>query len=239
MINIIMKINEIIIQEKRLQPDEDFLSQVEEIIDEANKEYQEYLADNDDHDDIDELEEILNANNFDDLPIDFIADHSPRKDPDEWISAAADWDPEEGKSVRIFLHAKNLEGKWGPETFKKITMKMLAHETIHWNQYDKFDPNVLKTYRSGYMKGVEKKKSGGTEQDLMRMYLRDPHELMAYGHDLADEIRDTDAPEETIRNPEKFINELPVYQRFRNIFPKDSKQIKQLMKYTANYFNNN
>ena len=89
------------------------------------------------------------------------------------------------------------------------------------------------------MKGVEKKKSGGTEQDLMRMYLRDPHELMAYGHDLADEIRDTDAPEETIRNPEKFINELPVYQRFRNIFPKDSKQIKQLMKYTANYFNNN
>ena len=43
-----MKINEIIIQENRLQPDEDFLSQVEEIIDEANKEYQEYLADNDD-----------------------------------------------------------------------------------------------------------------------------------------------------------------------------------------------
>ena len=48
MINIIMKINEIIIQENRLQPDEDFLSQVEEIIDEANKEYQEYLADNGD-----------------------------------------------------------------------------------------------------------------------------------------------------------------------------------------------
>ena len=99
-----MKINEIIIQENRLQPDEDFLSQVEEIIDEANKEYQEYLADNGDRDDIDELEEILNANNFDDLPIDFIADHSPRKDPDEWISAAADWDPKEGNSVRIFLH---------------------------------------------------------------------------------------------------------------------------------------
>ena len=28
-------------------------------------------------------------------------------------------------------------------------MKMLAHETIHWNQYDKFDPNGIKvTYKS-------------------------------------------------------------------------------------------
>ena len=230
-----MKIRDIV--EAKLEPDRDFLDQVEEIVDDALEEYAEFLANNNDQDDIDELEELLNASNYDELPIEFIADHNPRRDPDEWISAAADWDPQEGKSVRVFLHAKNLEGVYGPKTFKKILMRMLAHETIHWKQYDKFEPGVLDTYKSGYMKGVEKKNTGGTERDLMRMYLRDPHELMAYAHDLADEIKDnTDNPELALRNPEKYINELPVYQRFRQSFPKDSKQIKQLMKYTADYF---
>jgi len=222
--------------EAKLKPDSDFLSQVEEIVDDSIDEYQDFLADNNDVDDIDELESILNSNNYEELPIEFITDHSPRKDPNEWISAAADWDPKEGKSIRVFLHAKNLEKVYGPQTFKKILMRMLAHETIHWNQYDKFDPNVLDTYKSGYMKGVEKKNSSGNERDLMRMYLRDPHELMAYAHDLADEMRDTDNPEEALRNPEKYKNEMPVYQRFRDIFPSNSKQIKQLLKYTADYF---
>ena len=222
--------------EAKLKPDDDFLSQVEEIVDDSIAEYQDFLADNDDVDDIDELESILNSNNIDELPIEFITDHSPRKDPNEWISAAADWDPKEGKSIRVFLHAKNLEKVYGPQTFKKILMRMLAHETIHWGQYDKFDPKILDTYKSGYMKGVEKKNSGGNERDLMRMYLRDPHELMAYAHDLADEMRDTDNPDEALRNPEKYKNEMPVYQRFREIFPSNSKQIKQLLKYTADYF---
>ena len=230
-----MKIRDLV--EARLEPDRDFLEQVEEIVDDALEEYAEFLVNNNDQDDIDELEELLNASNYDELPIEFIADHNPRRDPDEWISAAADWDPKEGKSVRVFLHAKNLEGVYGPKTFKKILMRMLAHETIHWKQYDRFEPRVLDTYKSGYMKGVEKKDAGGTERDLMRMYLRDPHELMAYAHDLADEIKDnTDNPELALRNPEKYIDELPVYQRFRQSFPRDSKQIKQLMKYTADYF---
>ena len=232
-----MKIHDIILNEANIQPDHDFMSQVEVIIDDSIEEYQEFLNDNNDKDDIDELEEILNANNFDDLPIDFVTSHEPRKDPDEWISAAADWTPDEGKSVTVYLHAKNMERVWGPKTFKKVLMNMLAHETIHFKQYDKFDPDVLKTYKSGYMKGDEKKKQGGSERDLMRTYLRDPHELMAYGHDLAGEMRDTDNPEDALRNPEKYIKELPVYQRFRDIFPKDAKQIKQLLKYTASYFN--
>lgn len=231
-----MKISDIILTEKNLQPDQAFLDQVEVIIDDSIEEYQEFLNSNDDKDDIDELEEILNTNNIDDLPIDFIASHHPRKDPDEWLSAAADWSPTEGKSVRVILHAANLKGRWGPKTFKQIVMRMLAHETIHWNQYDKFNPDVLDTYKSGYMKGKEKLEKGGTEKDLMRMYLRDPHELMAYGHDLADEMRDTDNPQDALRNPEKYIKELPVYQRFRDSFPKDAKQIKQLLKYTAGYF---
>ena len=68
----------------RISPDNDFLGQVEEIIDDSLTEYQEFLKQNNDVDDIDELEEILNSNNYDDLPIDFITDHNPRKDPNEW-----------------------------------------------------------------------------------------------------------------------------------------------------------
>ena len=229
-----MKIADIV--EAKLTPDKDFLAQVEEIIDDSIAEYVDFLKDNNDKDDFDEFEEILNGNNYDELPIEFITDHHPRKDPDEWISAAADWDPKEGKSMQIFLHAKNMENVWGPQTFKKILMRMIGHETIHWNQYDKFAPGVLDTYKSGHMKGVEKKNAGGTDQDWLRSYLRDPHELMAYAHDLADEMRDTDNPEETLRNPEKYIKELPVYQRFRSVFPPNAKQLKQLLKYTADYF---
>jgi len=219
-----------------MQPDLDFLSYVEEIIDNASSDYQIFLQENGDKDDINELEELLNAYNDDDLPIDFITDFSPRKDPDEWVSAAADWDIKDGKSVRVFLHAVNLEGKWGPKTFKKIIMQMMAHETIHWKQYDKFDPEVLMSYQSGYMKGVAKKSVGGSERDLMRLYLRDLHELMAYGHDLALEMKDTDSPLDALRSPERYIDELPAYQRYRAIFPIKSKQIKQLLKYTAEYF---
>jgi hypothetical protein len=229
-----MRLHELL--EAKIEPDDDFLSQVEEIVDDSIAEYQEYLQDNDDEDDINELEEILNSNNVDELPIDFIADYSPRKDPNEWVSAAADWDPKEGKSIRVFLHAKNLERVWGPETFKKTIMRMLAHETVHWNQYDKIDTAVLSKHKSGYMKGVEKKAAGGTDRDLMRSYLRDPHELMAYGRDIADEMKDTDNPEAALRNPERYRDELPSYDRFRQIFPANSKQIKQLLKYVADYF---
>ena len=229
-----MKISDII--EARVKPDEDFLSQVEEIIDDSLEEYQEFLDNNGDVDDINELEEILNSNNYDELPIEFITDDTPRKDPDEWISAAADWTPDEGKHVRVFLHSQNLEGVYGPKTFKDVLMKMLAHETIHWRQYDRMGGDVLDGYQSGYMKGVKKKEQGGSNRDLMRMYLRDPHELMAYASDLATEMGNLDNPQQALRNPEQFIKELPVYNFFRNIFPKDAKQIKQLMKYTADYF---
>lgn len=222
--------------EKRVEPDWEFLRQLEPIIDDSIDEYQDFLDSNNDKDDIDELEEILNGNVDEELPIDFVTDHNPRKDPDEWISAAADWTEKEGKFVTVYLHAKNLEGVYGPKTFKNILMRMLQHETIHWNQYDKMDPNVLPNYQSGYMKGLDKVKKGGNERDLMRSYLRDPHELMAYGSDLAGEIKELPNPEQVLRNPEAHRKQLPVYDRFRNSFPANSKQIKQLLKYTADYF---
>ena len=230
-----MKIVEVL-SEKRVEPDWEFLRQLEPIVDDSIDENQEFLDSNNDVDDIDELEEILNGNVDEDLPIEFITDHNPRKDKDEWISAAADWTPDEGKFVTVYLHAKNLERVYGPKTFKDILMRMLQHETIHWNQYDKMDQKVLPNYQSGYMKGLDKVKKGGSERDLMRSYLRDPHELMAYGSDLAGEIKNLDNPEQVLRNPEAHRKQLPVYDRFRNSFPANSKQIKQLLKYTADYF---
>lgn len=231
-----MKIFEIV--EANITPDYDFITRVEILIDDSIEEYQEFLADNNDTDDINELEEILNSNNVDDLPIEFVADYSNRKDPDEWISAAADWTEEDGKFITIYLHAKNLEGVYGPKTFKNIVMRMLGHETIHWAQFDKMGPDVLKNYQSGHQKGVTLKSKTGKESDWLRSYLRDPHELMAYAHDLAYEIKNTDDPESVLRNPEKYKDDLPVYQRFRQVFPPNSKQLKQLLKYTSDYFRN-
>ena len=96
--------------EARVEPDREFMSQVEYIIDDSIEEYQEYLDDNNDVDDIDELEEILNNNNFDNLPIEFIASNQERQDPNEWISAEAGID-KSGKFMQVYLFSKNLTGK--------------------------------------------------------------------------------------------------------------------------------
>jgi len=224
------------LSEANIHPAQDFIDEVELLVDDSLEEYQEYLDSNNDTDDIDELESILTSNNVDELPIEFITDHSKRKDPDEWLSAAADWTKEEGNTIRIFLHAPNLNGTYGPKTFKKMLMGLLAHETIHWGQYDRMGGDILNNYKSGHMKGVELFKKSGKSRDWMRSYLRDPHELMAYAHGLAEHMKELDNPEDGLRNPEKYINDLPIYKQYRDVFPANSKQIKQLLTYTAGYF---
>ncbi len=222
--------------EARVEPDKNFMSRVEQIIDDSIEEYQEVLDSNGDVDDIDELEEILNQNNYDNLPIEFIATDQERKDPNEWISAEAGID-KDGKFMQVYLFTKNLEGKYGPKTFKQLVMRMLAHETIHWNQYKKIGMDRVNKIKSGHQKGTELAYKTGNPKDWMREYLRDPHELMAYGSDLASEIKDTDNPEQVLRNPEAYKNDLPSYARYREIFEPNSKEIKQLLKYTADYYN--
>jgi hypothetical protein len=232
-----MKIKDII-TEARVAPDKNIMGIVAHIVDTANTEYQEFLDSHNDQDDIDELADMLNmeAEMYDDnASIEFHVNHEPRKDPNEYISAAASWEGEEDKHIDIILHAKNLEGTWGPKTFKEIMMKAIAHETIHFGQYDKMGKEKLGQTQSGHEKGTKIKNNGGTARDWERSYLRDPHELMAYGHDLAGEINDLDNPEQVLRSPEKYINDLPVYKKFRGIFHKESPQIKALLKYTANY----
>ena len=229
-----MRLHEII--EAKVQPDKKFMSQVEQIIDDSIEEYQQVLDSNGDVDDIDELEEILNQNNYDNLPIEFIASDQEREDPNEWISAEAGLD-KDGKFMNVYLFSKNLEGKYGPKTFKQLVMRMLAHETIHWNQYNKIGSDKVNKIKSGHQKGTELANKTGDPKDWMREYLRDPHELMAYGSDLASEIKDTDNPEQVLRNPEAHKNDLPSYARYRQVFEPNSKEIKQLLKYTADYFN--
>ena len=204
----------------------------------ALQNYNDFLQENNDVDDIEELVDLLNFECEDDVPeVLFVASHSERADPNEWISAMADFDPAEGKTITFVLHAKNLEGSYGPQTFIDTLFGALGHETIHWNQYDKFDPKKIDSHKSGHMKGTELIAKGGTQRDWMRSYLRDPHELMAYGHDLANDMMDSSDPQQALRNPEMFKEELPTWQRFRQIFPKDAKQMKQLLKYATDYFN--
>lgn len=225
------------ITEARVSPDVEFMDQVEQILDLSIEEYGKYLDDNNDVDDIFELEEILNSNNDSDLPIEFIASAKERQDPNEWISAMAGID-KKGPFMEVYLFSKNLEGRYGPKTFKQIVMRMLAHETIHWNQYRKIGLNKVDKIKSGHQKGTEIAKRTGNQMDWMREYLKDPHELMAYASDLASEIKDLENPEQVLRNPEAHKQDLPSYARYRQVFEPNSREIRQLLKYTADYYSN-
>jgi hypothetical protein len=225
------------ITEARVSPDVEFMDQVEQILDLSIEEYGKYLDDNNDVDDIFELEEILNSNNDNNLPIEFIASAKERQDPNEWISAMAGID-KKGPFMEVYLFSKNLEGRYGPKTFKQIVMRMLAHETIHWNQYRKIGLNKVDKIKSGHQKGTEIAKRTGNQMDWMREYLKDPHELMAYASDLASEIKDLENPEQVLRNPEAHKQDLPSYARYRQVFEPNSREIRQLLKYTADYYSN-
>lgn len=220
--------------EARVQPNAKFIAGMERAIDKANRAYQEFLDQNNDEDDIEELADLLNATTSK-LPVTFDVVYDERKDPNEWLSAEAGID-EDGKFMTIYLMNDNLEGKWGPKTFKDILMQAAAHEAIHWEQYGKIGLDRVNKIKSGHQIGQEKMAKSGDPQDWFRSYLADPHELMAYGSDLAREIKQLDDPESALRNPEKYREQLPSYQRYRSLFDQGSKEIKQLLKYTADYF---
>jgi hypothetical protein len=59
---------------------------------------------------------------------------------------------------------------------------------------------------------------------------------MAYASDLATEIKQLDDPENALRNPERYKEQLPSYARYRQVFEPNSRELRQLLKYTADYF---
>jgi hypothetical protein len=222
--------------EARVEPDAKFMSAMERAIDRVIKTYGQYLDDNNDLDDIDYLAELLNRATAK-LPVEFEVIDDERQDPNEWISAEAGVD-DDGEFMTMYLFSDNLEGKYGPKTFKNLLMQAMKHEAIHWNQYGKIGHKKLGKIKSGHQKGQEKMAKSGDPMDWMREYLADPHELMAYASDLATEIKQLDNPEQVLRNPEAHKADLPSYQRYRQVFEPNSKEMRQLLKYTADYYSN-
>ena len=213
-----------------LTPDHELLADLESIIDEVNADYLNYLKHNNDEDNIEYLAELLNERSTD-LRIDlkWFVDMEPRLNPMEWVSAMA------GRTIskdfiEVYLWNWNLDGAWGPETFKEIVLGMFKHEAIHFAQYDRINPTKFEQITSGHQKG-----QGLGEVGYMRSYLSDPHELMAYGHDLAADIKASNNPEKSLRSPEAFIEELPVYEQYRRFFEPNENQIKRLLSYAARY----
>jgi len=81
---------------------------------------------------------------------------------------------------------------WGPKSFMTSVMQTLEHENIHLKQRDKMGAQKFKTLPSGYQIGLQKAEHVEEHQKhrtVMRSYFRDPHELMAHGHDVCREAQ--------------------------------------------------
>jgi len=188
---------------------------------------------------------------FDDDPelLEIILTKYSKNSPFSWSIA-----PEENKNpVDLYVHSASvynngnihfnldpitIENNWGPKTFKKIIMKILAHEVIHLIQQDRMGKEKYKTIPSGFMKGlkVAAKNKSNDFNIVAKYYLSDPQEIMAHAHDLALEIADLKNPDMVIRNPQKYINQLPTYHKYRTYgFNFNDNVIKKLLKYTSDY----
>jgi hypothetical protein len=223
-----------------LTPDHELIAKVATIVDDVNADYLKFLESNSDDDDIDYLAKMLEEATTAEIPlanISWAAYDDERPDPNEWVSAMTGL-TESATFISVYLWIRNLEQKWGPKTFKEVVLGMLAHETIHIAQYNRigFDTLRDKNLKSGHQLGTELKAKTGDPDIWMQCYLSDPHELMAYGHDLAADIKANDKPEEALRSPETNREDLPVYNLYRQFFDVDSKQIKRLLSYAARYY---
>lgn len=216
-------------------PNDDSIENISEILDMVCEEYKEFLSSNKDKDDPEELADIMDTLFHDmGIKIEVLVGPKNAKAVDWYIQSAivaADG------TIVLVLDPDSIDGYWGPETFKQSVVKTLEHEHIHLSQRDRMGKKKYKQLPSGYQLGLRKKEKTGKERDLIRTYLRDPHELMAHGHDLAREIQKSKNPEEALRNPEKYRSELPTYDKHREIFPSNSKPLQRLLLYATNYIN--
>lgn len=240
-----MKLNELEqkVVEAVISPIQEYMSEIDYALDQANQEYQDYLSSNNDQDDIDYLAELIeDAVDFDDLDFEVHVNHQPRRDPNEWISAEAGVDTK-GTFINLILHAKNLEGRWGPKTFKDVVMQTIGHETIHLAQYDRIGRKKLNKLKSGHQRGQEAAANAPEDQKAqiwMKHYLADPHEMMAYAYNLASEVSDYGQDvNRTLTQIEALSRKdqqaFPSYMRYRSVFEPNSKELKQLLKYTSQY----
>jgi len=230
-----MRLHEI--TEGILDPDQEFMQRFTYAVEDAAREYAEFLKDNNDQDDPEELASILETFfEEEDLPITVHVGESGRNAVDWYIQAAQVTGSGE---MDLILDPDSIDGHWGPETFIDVMTKTFEHETIHLQQRDRMGADKYNKLPSGYMKGLKKAEKTGKERDLMRTYFRDPQELMAHGHDIYREVIKLSDPEAALRNPEKHREDLPTYDKHRQIFPPNAKPLQRMMKYAYQYFQKN
>lgn len=182
---------------------------------------------------LEEMVKVLN-NECDNIPVNWEINYEvPDEDETEWISGIANYNGLFG-SLTLIFNAYNFE--YDSDFFNYTILVMLCHETIHLSQYDKIGMDNLQKFKSGYQKGVDLFKKTGNENYLWREYYKDAHELMAYGHNLYYEILNSTNPNEALKSPEKYQDELLTYKSYRSVFPKNSKPIQKLLSYTYRYF---
>lgn len=228
-----MRISELV--EARVSPDADYLKIVRDIVANASSDYAEFLDANDDQDDVDELVDILQSyTDSAGIPLTWHVGASGVPAVDWYIQAAI---VHGDGAIEVVIDPDSTVGHWGPKSFAKSVIKTLSHETIHLGQRDRMGREKYASLPSGYQMGQRLKSRTGRERDAMRLYFRDPQELMAHGHDLAQEILDLPDPGTVLRNPEAHRKDLPTWDKHRQIFPADAKPMQRLLKYAAGYIN--
>jgi len=219
--------------EARLEPNKDYMEKVGYILDDATREYSKFLEKNNNKDDLEELVNTLQAfTDEDKLDITWEIGKPGIKAVDWYIQSAM---VHANGHMDITIDPDSTIGHWGPKSFKTGVLKTLAHETIHLAQRDRMGREKYSKLPSGYQLGLRKQEKTGKKRDLIRTYFRDPHELMAHGHDLAQEILASSDPQEALRNPEKYRDELPSYDKHRQIFPPNAKPLRRMLSYAAGY----
>lgn len=134
------------------------------------------------------------------------------------------------------LHPESIDGKWGPKSFREVIMRFVEHEGIHLTQREKMGKEKYKELPSGYMKGRQIAGKDGDFSIVAQYYFSDPQEIMAHASDLANEVMKLDNPAKVIRNPEKYIDELPTYDKHKQHgFGPDHAVVKRLMRYASEY----
>ena len=151
----------------------------------------------------------------------------------EWFFASAEI-INGNDHVTFILKGKNLERFWENAIFEYEVLGCFCHETIHLAQFAKCNIDV-NDFKSGYQKGVDEWERTGKEERLYEEYYSDPFEIMAFGHNLYLEAINSSEPEEALREPEYFIDELPTYLTYRRVFVKTDKVIKRLLRYAYEY----
>lgn len=220
-----------------LEPDQEFMSGLMSAVNDVAVEYEKFLENNNDQDDPEELAHLLNVFFEEDgIPIEVYVGATGQKANDWYIQAGQ---VHGDGSMDLVLDPDSIDGHWGPETFKRVMQKTFEHENIHLMQRDRMGLSNYMNLPSGYQKGQKLMQKTGKERDAMRLYFRDPQELMAHGHDLYREIQNSSNPKKALRNPESFRDELPTYDKYRQIFPPNAKPLQRMITYTYKYFQKN